>query len=217
MSGEVLPEASPDPFCRRARWQVVPDVAAKLPGRGLWVAATRDAIATAVEKKLFARAAKAQVDGRRRSGRRAPKKRWWRACWAIWAWRGAPARWCWASTMCCARWTARSRPRVLIEASDGADDGKRKLYDAAHARGAEIRGDRMPDQRRIGLGPGARECDTCRRQTGRLGGTTDLRCGAPFAASAPAIGGFDARRERKRRMSDTNDTDEPSARPRRCR
>ena len=36
--------------------------------------------------------------------------------------------------MCCARWTARSRPALLIEASDGASDGKRKLYNAAHAR-----------------------------------------------------------------------------------
>ena len=40
---------------------IVPDAAAKLPGRGLWVEATRKAIAMAVEKKLFARAAKAPV------------------------------------------------------------------------------------------------------------------------------------------------------------
>ena len=36
-------------------------MAAKLPGRGLWVEASAAAIAKAVEKKLFARAAKAQV------------------------------------------------------------------------------------------------------------------------------------------------------------
>ncbi len=41
---------------------VVPDVAAKLPGRGLVGGVIQSyAIATAVEKKLFSRAAKAQV------------------------------------------------------------------------------------------------------------------------------------------------------------
>ena len=38
--------------------QVVPDVAERLPGRGLWVSATRTAIETAASKGLFAKAAK---------------------------------------------------------------------------------------------------------------------------------------------------------------
>jgi predicted RNA-binding protein YlxR (DUF448 family) len=41
--------------------QVTPDVARKLPGRGLWVAADRTSVETAGRKNLFARAAKAQV------------------------------------------------------------------------------------------------------------------------------------------------------------
>ena len=41
--------------------QIVPDVLGKLPGRGIWVSADRAAIATAVRKRLFARAAKTQV------------------------------------------------------------------------------------------------------------------------------------------------------------
>jgi predicted RNA-binding protein YlxR (DUF448 family) len=40
---------------------VTPDLARKLPGRGLWVAARRDAVETAAKKGLFARAAKAKV------------------------------------------------------------------------------------------------------------------------------------------------------------
>jgi predicted RNA-binding protein YlxR (DUF448 family) len=40
---------------------VVPDVAGKLPGRGMWVSARREALATAVKKNLFSRAAKQQV------------------------------------------------------------------------------------------------------------------------------------------------------------
>ena len=40
---------------------VVPDVDAKLPGRGLWLSAELDVVNTAVAKNAFARAAKAQV------------------------------------------------------------------------------------------------------------------------------------------------------------
>ena len=40
---------------------VVPDLARKLPGRGLWVAADRISIETAQRKSLFARAAKARL------------------------------------------------------------------------------------------------------------------------------------------------------------
>jgi uncharacterized protein len=41
--------------------RVVPDIARKLPGRGLWVAARREAVETASRKGLFARAAKAPL------------------------------------------------------------------------------------------------------------------------------------------------------------
>jgi len=41
--------------------QVIPDVLEKLPGRGMWVTASRKAIDEAVTKGLFARAAKATV------------------------------------------------------------------------------------------------------------------------------------------------------------
>jgi predicted RNA-binding protein YlxR (DUF448 family) len=41
--------------------EIAPDILEKLPGRGIWVSADRDAIETAVKKNLFARAAKAQV------------------------------------------------------------------------------------------------------------------------------------------------------------
>jgi uncharacterized protein len=38
---------------------VTPDIAERLPGRGLWVTASRDIVAAAVAKRLFARAARA--------------------------------------------------------------------------------------------------------------------------------------------------------------
>ena len=40
---------------------VVPDIMGKLPGRGIWVSARRDAIELAATRKLFARAARAPV------------------------------------------------------------------------------------------------------------------------------------------------------------
>ena len=41
--------------------EVVPDLGERLSGRGLWLSSDRDALKTAVDKKLFARAAKAEV------------------------------------------------------------------------------------------------------------------------------------------------------------
>lgn len=41
--------------------RLVPDIAGKLPGRGLWLTARRDIVALAVAKRLFARAARAPV------------------------------------------------------------------------------------------------------------------------------------------------------------
>src|ERR1700743_2918568 len=61
VSGEVMPESRLMRFVADPDGQVVPDAAAKLPGRGLWVQASRAAVGKAVEKKLFARAARAQV------------------------------------------------------------------------------------------------------------------------------------------------------------
>ncbi len=41
--------------------QIVPDVARRLPGRGVWVTAKRDTVAEAVKRKAFARSLKRQV------------------------------------------------------------------------------------------------------------------------------------------------------------
>ena len=41
--------------------EVIPDLAGKLPGRGIWVTAGREALEAAVRKKLFARAARQPV------------------------------------------------------------------------------------------------------------------------------------------------------------
>ena len=61
VSGEVMDEARLIRFVVGPEGSVVPDLARKLPGRGLWVAATRAAVDTAARKGLFARAAKARI------------------------------------------------------------------------------------------------------------------------------------------------------------
>lgn len=61
VSGEVMDEARLIRFVPGPDGRVAPDVARKLPGRGLWVAADRASVEAAAKKNLFARAAKAKV------------------------------------------------------------------------------------------------------------------------------------------------------------
>jgi predicted RNA-binding protein YlxR (DUF448 family) len=63
VSGEVMPDSRLMRFVAGPDGVVVPDASAKLPGRGLWVEASRKAVDTAVEKKLFSRAAKRPASG----------------------------------------------------------------------------------------------------------------------------------------------------------
>ena len=59
---EVLPKESLVRFVVGPAGDAVPDVAGKLPGRGLWVKAERSVLASAVAKNLFAKAARRSVD-----------------------------------------------------------------------------------------------------------------------------------------------------------
>src|SRR6476659_1806845 len=61
VSGEVMDEARLIRFVAGPGGVVVPDLARKLPGRGLLVAADRASVETATKKGLFSRAAKAKL------------------------------------------------------------------------------------------------------------------------------------------------------------
>jgi predicted RNA-binding protein YlxR (DUF448 family) len=61
VTGVVRPKAELLRFVVDPAGQVVPDVAGKLPGRGLWLTAQRDILAEAASKRVFARAAKASA------------------------------------------------------------------------------------------------------------------------------------------------------------
>ena len=61
VSGEVLAEERLIRFVAGPGGEVVPDLSRKLPGRGVWVAADRQSVAAAVKKNAFARAATAPL------------------------------------------------------------------------------------------------------------------------------------------------------------
>ncbi|EET47207.1 RNA-binding protein [Thalassobium sp. R2A62] len=132
VTGEVQPKAGLIRFVVGPDDMIVPDVLEKLPGRGIWVTSTRDAIETATTKKLFARGAKQQVsvpdglvamiDGMlarrvvdmismsRKTGR------------AVTGFEKVKS------------WLANDEVRVLLQASDGSERGKAKLWTPEGAR-----------------------------------------------------------------------------------
>lgn len=124
-TGDVQPKHGLIRFVVGPEGQIVPDLAERLPGRGIWVSADRAALEKAAAKGLFARAAKQPVQvpaaladlvetllvhrvvdlislarkgGRAVSGYERVKD-----------------------------WLAREEARVLIQASDGSERGKSKL------------------------------------------------------------------------------------------
>ena len=68
-TGEVSPKAGLIRFVVGPDGTVVPDVAGKLPGRGMYVSADRAAITKAATKGLFSRARQAAGQGAGRVGR----------------------------------------------------------------------------------------------------------------------------------------------------
>lgn len=129
VSGEVMDEARLIRFVAGPDGAVAPDLSRKLPGRGVWVEATREAVSTAAKKNLFARSAKAKLTAapdladqvqalleRRCLDRLGLARRegalisgFEKALAAV---RAGKAAW-------------------MVEASDGAEDGRRKLLSAA--------------------------------------------------------------------------------------
>ena len=60
-SGEAQPRAGLIRFVLSPDGIVTPDLTERLPGRGIWVSAQKNAMETAIQKKLFSRAAKTQA------------------------------------------------------------------------------------------------------------------------------------------------------------
>lgn len=126
VTGEVRSDSELIRFVIGPQGEIVPDVAAKLPGRGIWVSAERSILERAVAKSHFPRAANAPVA--------VPGN----LCARVEALLAARL----ADELGLARrsgqlvlgfdsvvraFERRPPPAVLVEASDGAPDGRRKI------------------------------------------------------------------------------------------
>jgi predicted RNA-binding protein YlxR (DUF448 family) len=173
----VRPGAAPG-----AAGEVVPDLAERLPGRGLWITARRDIVTQAVTKTLFAKAARAPVHvapdlANRIADQLARRCRDYlgmarRAGQAVIGFEQAR------------EWLARGRAAVLVHASDGAADGRRKLGDPASgvARVMVLSGQELGSAfgrdyvGHVALAPG-RIATNFRREADRLAGFRDAASG----------------------------------------
>lgn len=125
VTGAVRPKAELLRFVVGPAYEIVPDISGTLPGRGLWTEARRDIVQQAVSKRLFARAARAQVSADEGLADQVERLLAARCC----AWLGlarragqAVAGFVKVRTLC-----TEGGAAVLVEASDGGVDSRGKL------------------------------------------------------------------------------------------
>ena len=126
VSGDVQPKRGMIRFALGPDGTLVPDIAGKLPGRGAYVTAERAVLAEAVKKKAFARGLKVQVtvpDGLVGDVERLLVKRVTdlismarKAGIAVTGFEKVKD------------WLAKDEAVILLQASDGSERGKSKLY-----------------------------------------------------------------------------------------
>jgi predicted RNA-binding protein YlxR (DUF448 family) len=112
--------------------QIVPDILGKLPGRGIWVSADKAALEKAATKNLFARSAKAPVKVPDNLVPEVEKQVTRRLVELISLARksgGAVAGYEKVKS-----WLMNEEAQVLIQASDGSERGKAKLWTPEGAR-----------------------------------------------------------------------------------
>jgi uncharacterized protein len=126
---EVLPKTDLIRFVVGPDAMLVPDVAGRLPGRGLWVKAQGEVLAAAVAKRLFAKAAKQQVEIPADLVERTAALLTQRCLDLLGLARGAGQAV--AGFEKVRDWLATGRAGLLLAAADGAADGRRKLAQLA--------------------------------------------------------------------------------------
>jgi len=115
---------------------VVPDIKNKLPGRGVWVTAERELVNQAVKNKLFARGLKTQIKADENLGQMVDDLLTQTALGALGFAKKAGETLTGAGKVDDA--VRSGKTIAILHAHDGAEDGLRKLTQAAHAAG-EIR------------------------------------------------------------------------------
>lgn len=126
VTGEVQPKTGLIRFVLGPEGEVVADLAEKLPGRGLWVAADRDALDKAIKKGLFSRAARTQATVSPELADRVEAMLADRVVHLVSLARKAGGAVTGFEKV--KEWLAQGRARVLLQASDGSERGKQKLW-----------------------------------------------------------------------------------------
>ncbi len=135
-TGEILPEAKLIRFAIAPDETIVPDVKARAPGRGLWLKADRDVLTAAIAKRSFLRAAKAKVQ----VPEDLPAQTEAALLQAALDILGLAKR---SGELLCGFDQVRGllqnqRPACLVEATDGARDGRNKVLALALGKWGEI-------------------------------------------------------------------------------
>jgi predicted RNA-binding protein YlxR (DUF448 family) len=132
-TGEVKPAASLIRFVVGPDGDLVPDLRARLPGRGIWVSANRKALETAVKKNLFAKAAGQAVKVPADLTSRVEQLLAQRVAEIVGLTKRAGLVLNGFGKVEAALKDWRQKVIALIEASDGAEDGRRKLAQVARS------------------------------------------------------------------------------------
>lgn len=133
-TGEEQPRVGLIRFVADPEGVLVPDLAEKLPGRGVWVSSTHDALEKAVSKGLFSRGLKRKIDAPADLVDRVGDLLTRRVIDSVSLARKAGKAVCGFERTKEALWSGRTR--VLFAAQDGSEDGKSKLRGLAE--GARI-------------------------------------------------------------------------------
>ena len=167
VSGETLSEDRLVRFAVSPDGEIVPDIAAVLPGRGIWIEASAKAIAAAIKKSLFAKAAKAQVKVAADLAAKVEHQLVARMQADLGMARRAGQLVTGFDTVT-GEIKSATPPALLIEASDGAADGKRKVFAAAHARGLKIETIECLTSQELGVAVGRENVIHAALKSGRL-------------------------------------------------
>jgi uncharacterized protein len=126
VTGESQPKAGLIRFCLSPEGMMVPDVLSRLPGRGIYVTASREALDKAIAKGLFARAAKQPVTLAPDMLALIEAQLARRVTDYISMARKAGEAVCGFEKV--KDWLNKDRAAILIQASDGSERGKEKLF-----------------------------------------------------------------------------------------
>lgn len=137
VSRERRPQAEMIRFVADPDGVLVPDIAARLPGRGVWVSAGRDTLERAIATKAFARGLKGAVSVPEALADRVEALLLARCQGVLGMAKKAGAVVLGFDQVRAS--LRKARPGWLLEASDGGEDGRNKVYSLAEALYQDVR------------------------------------------------------------------------------